>query len=80
MAEILKMTEAFSKAREYCVVGLWVNASNLQVVSVGILVGVCRWAWTGLPCEGDFDVLFVNGKAQVEQLELAVVAVEHVPT
>lgn len=24
------MTEAFSNASEYCVVGLWVNASNLN--------------------------------------------------
>lgn len=27
------MMEAFSKAREYCEVGLWVNASNLVRVS-----------------------------------------------
>lgn len=28
-AEMLKMMLAFSKASEYCDVGLWVNASNL---------------------------------------------------
>lgn len=27
---MLKMMEAFSKAREYCEVGLWVKASNLD--------------------------------------------------
>ena len=30
---MLKMTEAFSKASEYCDVGLCVNASNLAKVS-----------------------------------------------
>ncbi len=33
-AEILKIMEAFSKAREYCEVALWVKASNLRTVAV----------------------------------------------
>jgi hypothetical protein len=32
-----------------------------------------------VPGKGDLDVLLVNGEAQVQQLELAVVAVQQVP-
>jgi hypothetical protein len=32
-----------------------------------------------VPCKGDFDMLFVHGKPQVEELELTIVPVEHIP-
>lgn len=73
---MLKMMEAFSNAREYCAVDLWVKASNL------IRTMLVYWgAWPrsivkkGAPCKRDFDMLFVDGKPQVQELKLAVVTV-----
>lgn len=32
------------------------------------------------PCEGDLDVLLIDRKAQVEQLQLSIISVEQVPS
>lgn len=76
------MMEAFSKASEYWEVGLCVNASNLEwcqqlVGPVGRGISVEE---ASAPGEGDLDVLLVDGEAQVEQLKLAVVSVEEIPS
>lgn len=76
---MLNMMEAFSKAKEYWEVGLCVKASNL-----GETLAACQpgpgHAWINhTPCERDLDVLFIDGEAQVEQLELAIISVEQVP-
>lgn len=70
--------EAFSKAREYCEVGLWVKASNLRGCQQ--LRDGKGDSKTDAPCEGDLDVLLVYRKAQVEQLQLAIVSVKKVPS
>lgn len=63
------MIEAFSYAREYWAVGLWVNASNLQnrcqLSCDPDMVVVCVLeAYMGdySPCKGDLDVILVDGK------------------
>lgn len=71
------MIEAFSKAREYCEVGLWVNASNL-IECQQRRAKTDRG--TDVPGEGDLDVLLINREAQVEQFQLAIVSVEKVPS
>lgn len=76
------MMEAFSKAREYCEVGLWVKASNL-----GKTVSAIRQVFPHTespstrhaPCKANLDVLLVHREAQVEQLQLSIVSVEKVP-
>lgn len=74
------MMEAFSKASEYCEVGLWVKASNLRkeacVLAVGGGLGV---GGADVPSEGDLDVVLVDGEPEVEELQLAIVAIQQVP-
>lgn len=41
---------------------------------------VAGWEEWDKPCEGNLDVLLIDGEAQVEEFELAVVSVEHVTT
>lgn len=79
----MKIIEAFSKAKEYCEVGLWVKASNLgqwDSISSARTVGLVSTTTTDAPCKGYFDMLLVYREAQVEQLELAIVSVEKVPS
>ena len=76
------MMEAFSKASEYCEVDLCVKASNLEESKQCSTFGA-QGGESGkdgrrgkdVPGEGDFDVLLVDRKPEIQQLELAVVSV-----
>lgn len=70
------MMEAFSKASEYCAVGLCVNASNLVSVSHS---ASCYPRRCSVPGKLDLDVVLVDRKPQVQKLQLAVVSVQQIP-
>lgn len=70
------MMEAFSNAREYWEVGLWVNASYLWIE--GQLYSRIERENRTIPSKRDFDMTLINRKPQVQELELSVVAIQQI--
>ena len=85
---MLKMMEAFSNANEYWAVDLRVKASNLwsevrsahetQGLRIGRLRDGQKSGRANVPGKGYLDVLLINGKAQIQQLELAIIPIKDI--
>jgi len=70
------MMDAFSYAKEYCEVGLWVKASNLESLDQNI--GNSQMSMN-IPGERYLDVVLIHRESEVQELKLAVISVEKVP-
>lgn len=65
------MIEAFSKAREYWEVALWVKASYLCSQNGKLANRLSNSATPTrravIPCKRDFDMIFINGETEIQE-------------
>lgn len=68
--------DAFSYAKEYCEVGLWVKASNLETLDQ--IIGNSQIS-INIPGERYLDMVLIHRESKIQELELAIISVEKVP-